>query len=86
MKSITSLVLLFGVGSALATVPLSSVKRLSNQAIVPNKFIVEVENVTDLTRRSLHPRSVGPLSSPLTMLNVFCRRMNMFTHTSDVVV
>lgn len=45
--SLLSASLVFGV------VPISSVKRVSNQATVPNKFIIEVDNLSNIpTKRS----------------------------------
>ena len=50
-----SLLQLAFTGAALATVPLSDVKRVSSASVVPNKFVVEVESASEIPgKRSLY--------------------------------
>lgn len=47
---------LLGASSALAAVPLSSIKRVSNVATVPNKFIVEVDTLATIPNKRSYAR------------------------------
>lgn len=48
MRGLKSLILLLGVCSTFAAVPISRVQRKTKLPFVPNKFIVEVEDATDI--------------------------------------
>ncbi len=65
MKSLASLVFLLSVCSTFAAVPLSSVQHKTNLPIVPNKFIVEVDNVANIPNFKRSVESVGCLSITL---------------------
>lgn len=59
MKSLTWTLLptVLGAGLALAKVPLSSVKRISNTPTVPNRFIVEVDSLASIPNGKRSPGS-----------------------------
>lgn len=59
MKSFGALTLLLSVCSVSAVVPLSNVQRKTNLPIVPNRFIVEVDNVGDVPNQKRGIVSVG---------------------------
>ncbi|KAF8149470.1 pyrolysin [Crassisporium funariophilum] len=56
---------LLGASSALATFPISSVKRVSNLPIVPNKFIIEVTSLTDIPSKRSYTRSLDAVYASL---------------------
>ena len=77
-----SVLLVFALLSgALATVPLSSVQRTTSSRLVPNRFIVELDNVSDLpqTKRDVRYHEAPRVYSMPTILRPFFRSMRAST-------
>ncbi|KAF9467400.1 pyrolysin [Collybia nuda] len=74
MKSLSAifLLVLWSASTALAAVPLSSIKRVSNVPIVANKFIVEVEDLS-----SFSPNKRSPYASPHEALYTSLRKRDI---------
>lgn len=87
MKSLKSLVLLLGVYSTFAAVPISRVQRKTKLPTVPNKFIVEVDNAAHIPNPKRSTESVCyvvylVIKATLTTFQI--SHTSAFTNTSEL--